>query len=258
MDEASLVRNIAFALIGIAVVPLLALLNGFVATYGRYSTESPWYYGFLVSGKVAWVVQESPCLLIPLILLYYGNKECLHSLPNMILLGLYLFHYVQRTLIFPFLIRGGKPTPIFLMLIAFAFTTLNSYLQARNLTYLQVYPSSYLYDIRFLAGIVIFFTGMYINLQSDSILRNLRKPGDTGYKIPKGGMFEYVSGANFFGEILEWSGFALASWSWMGLAIAIVTICNIGPRGYHHHQWYLNKFKGEYPKHRKAVIPFLW
>lgn len=28
-----------------------------------------------------------------------------------------------------------------------------------------------------------------------------------------GGMFQYVSGANFFGEILEWTGFAIASWS---------------------------------------------
>ena len=28
-----------------------------------------------------------------------------------------------------------------------------------------------------------------------------------------GGMFEFVSGANFFGEILEWTGFAVASWS---------------------------------------------
>ena len=26
-------------------------------------------------------------------------------------------------------------------------------------------------------------------------------------------MFEYVSGANFFGEIVEWTGFAIATWS---------------------------------------------
>jgi hypothetical protein len=28
-----------------------------------------------------------------------------------------------------------------------------------------------------------------------------------------GGAFEFVSGANFFGEILEWTGFALCNWS---------------------------------------------
>lgn len=37
-----------------------------------------------------------------------------------------------------------------------------------------------------------------------------------GYKIPYGGMFEYVSCANFFGEIVEWVGFAMASWSLPG------------------------------------------
>jgi 3-oxo-5-alpha-steroid 4-dehydrogenase 1 len=55
--------------------------------------------------------------------------------------------------------------------------------------------------------------GMWINIQSDGILRNLRKPGETGYKIPRGGLFRYVSGANFLGEIVEWSGFAIAAGS---------------------------------------------
>lgn len=28
-----------------------------------------------------------------------------------------------------------------------------------------------------------------------------------------GGMFEFVSGANYLGEIVEWTGFAIACWS---------------------------------------------
>ena len=40
--------------------------------------------------------------------------------------------------------------------------------------------------------------------------RNLRKPGDKAYYIPRGGCFELVSGANFLGEIIEWFGFAIA------------------------------------------------
>jgi 3-oxo-5-alpha-steroid 4-dehydrogenase 1 len=54
---------------------------------------------------------------------------------------------------------------------------------------------------------------MYTHTQSDAILRNLRKPGETDYKIPKGGAFKFVSGANFLGEILEWTGFAIAQWN---------------------------------------------
>ena len=98
---------------------------------------------------------------------------------------------------------------------------------------------------------------MAINWHSDDILRNLRKPGDEGYRIPRGGAFELVSGANFFGEIVQWSGFALASWSLPGLAFALFTFSNIAPRGASHHQWYLQAFK-DYPPSRRAVIPFLW
>ena len=58
-----------------------------------------------------------------------------------------------------------------------------------------------------LAGVAMFLCGVWINTQADGILRSLRDASvadDRGYKIPRGGMFEYVSGANFFGEIVEW------------------------------------------------------
>jgi 3-oxo-5-alpha-steroid 4-dehydrogenase 1 len=71
-------------------------------------------------------------------------------------------------------------------------------------------------------------------------------------------MFQYVSGANFFGEILEWTGFAIAAGTLPATAFAFFTFCNTAPRGAQHHANYLEKFKEEYPKDRKAVIPFLW
>ena len=45
-------------------------------------------------------------------------------------------------------------------------------------------------------------------LHSDSILASLRGPGETGYKIPRGGLFCLLSAPNYFGETLEWCGFA--------------------------------------------------
>ncbi|CAE7263248.1 unnamed protein product [Symbiodinium sp. CCMP2592] len=70
-----------------------------------------------------------------------------------------------------------------------------------------------------------------INLDADHRLRSLRKPGETGYKVPRGGMFEYISGANFFGEIVEWTGYALAmGFALPGLTFALCTAANIGPR----------------------------
>ncbi|XP_031991123.1 3-oxo-5-alpha-steroid 4-dehydrogenase 1 isoform X6 [Hylobates moloch] len=106
-------------------------------------------------------------------------------------------------------------------------------------------------------GFGLWLTGMLINIHSDHILRNLRKPGDTGYKIPRGGLFEYVTAANYFGEIMEWCGYALASWSVQGAAFAFFTFCFLAGRAKEHHEWYLRKFE-EYPKFRKIIIPFLF
>lgn len=61
----------------------------------------------------------------------------------------------------------------------------------------------------------MFFLGMWINIKHDGILMNLKREagtdseGNTDYEIPTGGLFELISGANYFGEILEWWGLAL-------------------------------------------------
>jgi len=244
-------------LAGLATFISLTVQN-IQAPYGRYVGTASKAYGFLVPGKLAWILQECPCVFTTLYCIYTGYPECLSGWANRILLGLFLLHYTQRSFVFPLLIRGGKDTPVVIFLLAFMFCLINGLLQSRYLTRHAIYGADWLTDPRFLIGVALFFAGMYINIQSDSILRNLRKPGETGYKIPKGGMFEYVSGANFFGEIVEWTGFAVASWSLPGLAFALFTFCGIGPRGVQHHQYYLSKFKDEYPRQRKGVIPFLW
>ena len=81
----------------------------------------------------------------------------------------------------------------------------------------------------FYVGALLFFAGMFINWQSDHIIRHLRKEGDTRHYIPRGGMFRYVSSANYFGEVLEWTGFAVASWSTAGLLFVWWTFANLAP-----------------------------
>ncbi|GAB0187162.1 3-oxo-5-alpha-steroid 4-dehydrogenase 2 [Grus japonensis] len=125
------------------------------------------------------------------------------------------------------------------------------------LIYCAEYPNDWCTDIRFTSGLLLFLLGMGINIHSDLLLRQLRKPGEVTYKIPQGGLFTYVSGANYFGEIVEWFGFAIATWSLPAFAFAFFTLCCIGPRAYHHHRYYLKTFT-DYPKSRKALIPFVF
>ena len=102
---------------------------------------------------------------------------------------------------------------------------------------------------------ILFLIGAYINNQSDTILINLRQGSENGYKVPFGGMFRYVSCPNHLGEIIEWIGFAILTWSLPTLAFALWTVANLLPRAIEHHKWYHKNFK-EYPKNRKAIIPY--
>ncbi|XP_058476075.1 3-oxo-5-alpha-steroid 4-dehydrogenase 1 [Solea solea] len=251
-EELYILDNLAYFMVFMAACTLVSLL--FVnVPYGRYSSSK---YGFAVNVRFAWFVQELPAFLVPMCLVFWTTCAKTSLLPNQLLIAMYFCHYVQRSLIYPFLIRGGKPTPFASFALAFVFCCYNGYMQIRYLSHFAEYPASWVTHPCFIVGSVLWSVGWLVNVHSDHILRNLRKPGETGYKIPTGGMFEFVSGANFLGEITEWAGFALAGHSIHSLSFAIFTAVVLTSRAVSHHKWYLAKFE-DYPKNRKALIPFL-
>ncbi|KAM9454047.1 3-oxo-5-alpha-steroid 4-dehydrogenase 2a isoform 1-T1 [Clarias gariepinus] len=217
--------------------------------YGRYVEAG----GVMVPAKMAWFLQELPSLLVPVLLLLSTDSS--PGLGRSVLLCTFCLHYFQRTFIYS-LLNKGRPCPLVIMVSALVFCSLNGFLQGHHMLHCAHFDPEWHRDVRFIAGLLVFFSGMAINIHSDYILRNLRKPGEITYKIPEGGMFEWVSGANFLGEIIEWCGYAIATWSLPTFSFAFFTLCSIGPRAYHHHRFYLEKFD-DYPKSRKAVIPFL-
>jgi 3-oxo-5-alpha-steroid 4-dehydrogenase 1 len=146
--------------------------------------------------------------------------------------------------------------PVLIVLWAVIFNVMNAGLNGYTLGTLLPYPASWLTDPRFLVGFAIFLTGAAINLLSDNRLIALRSGKDTGYTIPRGGLFEAVSAPNLFGEIVQWSGFALMTWNLAGLSFAVWTASNLIPRAISHHKWYRAHF-ADYPQGRKAVIPFV-
>jgi len=229
------------------------------AIYGRYTSFGGAMYNVGVPAKVAWVLQEAPAFLIPFLSLLFTHFKWIgpaYNLNQLVVLLCFMMHYFQRSFIYPFLMVGGKPTPLYVMSLALIFCSVNGYMQARGVVYFTTGVLDATTVVRLTIGLLFFFAGFAVNLHSDHILRNLRNPGETGYRIPQGGFFELVSCANYFGEMVEWFGFALASWSIVGFAFSFFTVANLLPRALSHHKWYLVKFE-DYPKERKAVIPYI-
>lgn len=172
-----------------------------------------------------------------------------------ILGGLWCLHYGYRAFVFPFRMRSnGKRKPCLTVVLAFIFNVANGTTNAFAIT--ELAPHLSVPSMHFFVGLVVFFVGFAINQQSDSILLSLREPNETGYKIPFGGFYRWVSAPNYLGELIEWLGFAIAACTFPALIFACFTGANLIPRALSHHRWYVENF-ADYPSNRKAIVPFV-
>ena len=138
------------------------------------------------------------------------------------------------------------------------FNVMNAYLNGRYLFILSNgYPLTWLADPRFVLGLGLFLLGMVVNRRADRRLLNLRRERRATYQIPEGGLYRWISCPNYFGEIVEWVGWAIATWSFSGLAFAAWTAANLAPRARANHRWYLETMP-DYPPERKALLPGVW
>lgn len=180
----------------------------------------------------------------------------------MVFFGLFQLHYLNRAFIYPLLLKGQSKMPLGIIVMGVVFNLLNACMQGCWIFYLApegMYTSQWLLSPQFIAGASLFFLGMGINIHSDRIIRHLRQPGDTGHYLPRGGMFRYVSSANYFGEIIEWTGFAVLTWSAAGAVFALWTFANLVPRADAIYHRYGEMFGDEFRRARlKRVIPFIY
>ena len=236
-----------FVLAGLTLIGLRFV----TAPYGRYRRAG---WGPALSARLGWLVMESPAPLV--FVAVYATGVHRGDLVPLVLLGLWLVHYGYRSFWYPLLLRDGARLPATVILLAIAFNVLNAGINARWVSQLGSYPAGWLADPRFLGGLALFGSGLVVNAGSDRILRRLRPAGHGGYQIPRGGAYRWVSCPNYLGEIVEWSGWALATWSLPGLAFAVYTAANLAPRALAHHRWYGEHF-ADYPPARRALIPYL-
>ena len=234
------------------------------AGYGKMTSEK---WGPAINNKIGWMLMECPVFLV--VLYFWAKSPVRFNVPYLLFFLFFELHYLHRTFIAPFLMRGKSKMPLAIMFFSVAFNLVNGYLQGKWLfelapthpDYQVLYTQTWLTDWRFILGSVIFFGGMALNWQSDYIIRHLRKPGDTKHYLPKGGMYNYVTSANYLGEIIEWMGWAILTWSLSGFVFFFFTMSNLVPRSHSIYKKYQNEFADEFEARRpklKRILPFIY
>jgi 3-oxo-5-alpha-steroid 4-dehydrogenase 1 len=249
--------NIFLIVMAIVAVVVFVSLYFVDAGYGKFY-KSNW--GPSLDNHWGWFLMEVPVFIAMLVLWWLSDRRT--DIVRLAFLLLFELHYFHRSFIFPQQLRGHSRMPWTIVLMGALFNTLNALMQGGWIFFISpadYYPANWLTSLPFIAGTALFAAGMYINIQSDSIIRHLRKPGDTAHYLPKGGMFRYVTSANYFGEFMEWVGFAILTWSWAGAVFALWTFANLAPRAARIYDLYSREFPDELDTQKvKRILPFIY
>jgi len=174
---------IVYSWIAIAIF-IFPIIIRIVVPYGRH-TNARW--GAMIDNRLGWIIMESPALLVFAGFFLFGSLK--HNAVTWTFFSLWILHYINRTLIFPFRLRTrGKKMPLAIVFMAIFFNFINGFINGYYLgSIADQYTLAWFTDPRFIVGILISIFGIVINWQSDNILIHLRKPGETGYIIPRKG-----------------------------------------------------------------------
>ena len=227
------------------------------AGYGQFRTKR---WGYSIDNRVAWFLMEAPVFFVMLII--WCRAGFPFHLPELILLGLFLVHYFQRSFVFPSLMKGHSRMPLSIMMIGIIFNVINGIMQGGGLFWFPIpayaQGASYLLRWNTIVGIIVFLFGMIVNWHSDYVIRHLRQPGETRHYLPQAGFYRYVTSANYFGELVEWIGFAIAAANPAAWVFAFWTGANLIPRAHAIHRKYHEEFGDEAVGTRRRIIPLVY
>lgn len=251
MTEVEVFDVLMLGLAGLGAA-VLVILTFIAAPYGRHLRRG---FGPCIGGTTGWVLMESVAALLPPAI-YLTSARPLGAVP-WVFLAIWEIHYVNRAFVYPFRRPTTGTMPLVVVGLGLVFNLVNAYLNARWLTrFAPARDLSWLTGPRFLLGLGLFVVGYAINQHSDQVLLRLRRRGETAYRIPQRGLHRYVASPNYFGELLEWSGFAVLTWSPAAAVFAWWTAANLVPRAFANRRWYREKFP-DYPPERRALVPYV-
>ncbi len=220
--------------------------------YGRYDDGRPG-----PPERIGWCLIFAP-LPISFVTVYVGGRHATELVP-LVLAAAFCGHALYRGFIDPWRRRPppGRTIAWRLVVAGALASALLGGLNGQLVGDLAP-PRTWrwLISFRFLYGAMLFITGLGVSRWADGVLRKLRRRGEGGHQIPRGALFDDVSCPNYLGEILMWIGWAIATWSAIGLATAAWTAARLLPRAFSHHLWYRRRFV-DYPRRRTALIPYI-
>jgi len=250
--------TVAFGIVAVTIIASFFVQS----PYGRFADDR---YGISLDPRLGWFLMELPATLV-FVYFYALGPNALAPFPLFVLF-VWVVHYGNRGFVMPALMRVpiGQKSSFSLMVVAIGWgvTSLHGYLNgAWASTFSERVGWEWFATPSFLLGIAIYYAGFFANLHSDRIVRNLRtreevEAGVKAYRIPHGGLFEYVSSPSYLSELVFWVGFAVFTWSLAGVYILAISAANLVPRAIASHRWYLEKFP-DYPANRKILIPHVW
>ena len=239
----------------LAIVVFIALF--FVqAGYGIFHTKK---WGWSIPNKIGWILMEAPAFIVLFYLWWTSSAR--FEIPELIFFLLFELHYFQRSFVFPLLMKGNSQMPISILAMGVLFNSINGFLLGESLFHLvsdTFYTAAWFGQPLSVAGLFLFFIGMAVNLHSDHVIRNLRPAGDTRHYLPQKGMYRFVTSGNYFGELVEWTGFALLTQSTAAWIFVIWTFANLAPRAYSIRKRSIQEFGAEAVGNRKCLIPFIF
>ena len=156
---------------GMSALALLVFVCLYFVTagYGQFRSKR---WGWSIGNKAAWVMMEAPAFVAMLVLWVDAGMPT--GLPQVLLLSLFLFHYFQRSFVFPLLMTGKSRMPIAIMLMGVTFNVINGVMQGGGLYWFPqpeyAEGASYLLRWNVPVGVAVFFAGLAVNWHSDHVI----------------------------------------------------------------------------------------
>ena len=173
------------------------------------------------------------------------------SVPSVI----FTIHYFHRIFIYSWFRKSSsRPWPLYTFLYYLCSNTLFGLLTS----FLLIFSGKTFHiALQILLGIVILGFAVVAAIH-DYKLCSLRHGGQNGYQIPNFFLFKWVSGPNYFLEIIEWLLFTLyLPFNLGAVAYVALVLANISGKAEWNHDAYIRIFKNKYPKDRAPWIPFI-